>query len=127
MARPRTPVEKAEITGQARHNRQRYAGRPKSPSEPIGEPPSWMNEQQAAAFESLKGLWDWVTEKDRPAFEMAAKLYARMMNDPTDEMGTTSLNLLRLIIGQFGGNPTDFSKINAGEDDEPDPADRFFN
>lgn len=85
-----------------------------------------MNEHQAAAFEDLRKRWPWVTEKDRPALELTAKLYARVINDPTDEMGVGAMNLLRMNIAQFGGTPSDFSKIESGNDDEPEPAARFF-
>lgn len=128
MPMPRTPVEKAEITGQAKHNRKRFAGRAKSKSAPIGAPAPWMNEKQAAAFELLKRQWGpWVKEKDRVKFEMAAKLYARMIDDTSDEMGVTVMNQLRLLAGEFGGDPAAFSKISTGEDGDEDPAERFFN
>jgi hypothetical protein len=48
MARPRTPTAKARTEGRHIKNPQRYR-RNEPTADALGDPPSWLNEPQAAA------------------------------------------------------------------------------
>lgn len=126
MARPRTPVAKAEATGAAAKNPQRHRAR-KEPSstKALGKAPTWFDEAQSSMWEGFKLELPWLTEADRSVMEIASALRAQFKTDPMN-MGVTKLNLLRLCLAQLGATPADRSKIGVGDGDEEDPDDTFF-
>lgn len=128
MARARTPIEKAEITGQAEKNKARYAPRKTSKKErKIGEPPDWMDEPQKNAWASFVNEMPWIYESHRALLEVASVLRAQFWEDPL-EFGVNRINQLRMTISSMGGTPADASKVyKPDDDDEEDPTAKFFN
>jgi phage terminase small subunit len=126
MARPRTPAAKADATGAAGKNPQRYRDRkePKT-TKALGQPPEWFDEAQASIWEGFKRELPWLTESDRSVMELASVLRAAFMASPLD-MGVTKLNLLRLCLAQLGATPADRSKVGVGDGEDQDPDDAFF-
>jgi len=126
MPRPRTPTEKADITGQSTKNKKRYSSRKSAPKVPgLGGAFEWMEKDQKAAFEQIRKAIPWLKESDRVLVEITATLYARLMKDPA-EMPVAGMNQLRMCLSSMGATPADISKVSHDEE-EDDPSGRFFN
>jgi len=117
MARPRTPVAQARISGQIHNHPSRFKNRadPKAAG-PLGEPPDWLAPNARLAWALLAAEMPWLARSDRAITEIAALLRGRMLAG--ERLGVPSLNLLRLVIAQMGGSPVDKSKIAV----QPEPA-----
>lgn len=118
MARPRTPTAKAHVEGRHIKNPQRYR-RNEPTADALGDPPSWLNDTQAAAWRQFAGELPWLNHSHRALVEIASVVRARLQSG--DEMGTKALSLLRLCLGSMGATPVDASKVAwAADDDEHD-------
>ena len=125
MPRPRTPLEKARVTGANRHHPARFAGRSDPKTSPLGAPPDWMRGKQIEAWEMFRCELPWLAEADRAVLEIATGVRARLMSG--DEVGVQALTLLRQCLGQMGATPADRSKVTVPDEQSEDPAERFFN
>src|SRR3954471_7058146 len=125
MPRPRTPREKARITGADRNHPSRFARRSAPNTVPLGEPSDWMNDGQRAAWERFRREVPWLMESDRVLVEIASYLRARIMIG--EEVGVGVLNQLRMCMAQMGATPADRSKVAVPDEPDEDPTDRFFN
>lgn len=125
MAKPRLPAAKAEASGAAIKNPQRFAERtaPKH-TRPIGEPYANMTEEQKAAWEEFRYELPWLNSGHRALLRLACILTARM-NDP--EFGVSAMHALSSALSKLGATPVDETKVNHGGDEDEDPADKFFN
>ncbi|SNZ21710.1 hypothetical protein [Cohaesibacter gelatinilyticus] len=127
MPRKRTPTEKAEISGQATHNKARFADRKQSKKvSSLGEPSAFLDENEQAAFEGIRKIYPWLKESDRIHVEMTSSLYAQFVSGARAEMSLAAMNQLRLLISAMGGNPSDISKITMDDDESDDPAAKYF-
>lgn len=125
MARPRVPSAKAEVSGAAAHDPQRFKDR-KSPkrTRPLGEPYATMKENQRIAWEELRFELPWLNSSHRPLVRLACVWMAKMDDD---DFGVSATQALSSILSKLGATPVDETKVNhAGEEDE-DEADKFFN
>src|SRR4051794_15355982 len=125
MPRPRTPREKARITGADQNHPSRFARRSAPNASPLGEPSNWMNGEQRAAWNLFRSEVPWLMESDRALVEIASYLRARIMIG--EEVGIGALNQLRMCMAQMGATPADRSKVAVPDEPDNDPADRFFN
>jgi hypothetical protein len=124
MARPRIPQEKAEVSGAAIHDPQRFRDRKKpKKTRPIGEPYKLMTEAQKAAWEELRFELPWLNSSHRPILRLACLWMAKM---DEGDFGVNATQALSSLLSKLGATPADESKVNHGEPDEEDPADRFF-
>jgi hypothetical protein len=124
MPKPRLPKAKAEVSGAAIHDPGRFKGRqsPKKTS-PVGEPYATMNEQQRIAWAEFQRELPWLTSSHRPLLRLACIWTARMEDA---EFGVSATQALSSILSKLGATPVDETKVNHGEGDDEDPADRFF-
>ena len=122
MPRPRTPTAKAELTGAAAKDPQRYRVRFKPESEqPVGEPPEFLNDAEKKAWSDFAARWSWLTASDEPALVALVQLRA-MIEDPDTPKNAALYTTYRLAIGEFGGTPVSRSKVSPpGGDDDDDP------
>ena len=129
MAHPRTPKEKADITGQSQKNKKRYENRspPKAVST-LGEPSEFLKDgTQREAWEAFKKELPWLKESDRGLVELASVLRASFWESPID-FGVNRMNQLRMIYSSMGGSPADLSKVYSSDDeDNQDPLGEFIN
>src|SRR4051794_14650312 len=109
MPRPRTPREKARITGADRNHPSRFARRSASHTVPLGKPSNWMNNGQRTAWNLIRHEVPWLTETDRVLVEIAAYLRARIMAG--EEVGVGAMNQLRKCARQMGPTPVDRTKV----------------
>src|SRR3954447_7431431 len=125
MPRPRTPREKARITGADLNHPSRFARQSAPRTVPLGSPSDRMNDGQRAAWERFRREVPWLMESDRVLVEIASYLRARIMIG--EEVGIGALNQLRMCMAQMGATPADRSKVALPDDPDEAPADRFFN
>lgn len=125
MPAVRQPPMLAKARGSAIKNPQRFKDRadPKSPK--LGKPSAWLSPEQAVTWEAFKKEIPWLGESDRTLVEIASVVRSRLIAG--EEVGVQALNLLRQAISQMGGTPADRSKIMHAEQNEEDPADKYFN
>lgn len=124
MGRQRTPTAIARATGAAAKNPKRYKGRSAPAVASLGDPPDYLTEAQANAWQTFADEMPWLAASDRTITELAARLRARMGADP--DFGVNAIAQLRLCLSAMGGTPTDRSKINDAEPDD-DPLAAFVN
>lgn len=125
MAMPRTPKAKAEVSGQASKNPQRFGPRVEPKATALGNPPGWMTREQVDAWNQFAFELPWLAGADRSLVEVAAVIRARLVIDPVN-VGVQALNLLRQCLGQMGATPADRTKVAAPDAPTADPDDAFF-
>ena len=120
MPNPRKPLAAAIASGAYAKNPQRYRGRSEPlVSDPLGAPPSWLDEHAAAAWTDFDLRLPWLNRSHRCVVEIASILQGRMARG---ELGVPGMNLLRIALGQLGATPADSAKVRweEPEDDHDD-------
>jgi len=125
MPRARTPLAKAETAGAAVIHPGRFKDRvgPKR-TRPLGEPYATMTDGQKAAWEEFRQELPWLNSSHRLLVRMACRLAARM--DEDDDFGVSATQALSSILSKLGATPVDETKVNHGDGEDEDPADKFF-
>lgn len=124
MARNRTPKAKAEVSGAAAHDPQRFRDRPKVKGRPVGEPYTAMTESQRTVWAECQSEMPWLRSHHRQLLRQACVLAARLDTDP--EFGVSAHQALSAIWSKLGATPVDESKVNYAPGDEEQPEDKFF-
>ena len=125
MARPRTPLAKAEVSGAGVVNPARFADRkgPKA-ARPLGAPYAKMTEGQKAVWAEMAGDMPWLNAGHRVLLRLACYHAARLDEDA--EFGVSATQALSSILSKLGATPVDETKVNHGDDGDIDPAEKFF-
>jgi hypothetical protein len=76
MARPRVPKEQAEVSGAAKKDPGRFAGRSNPRTGRLGKASSWMSAEHAAAWDLFRAEFPWLQESD---VEIATVIRARVI------------------------------------------------
>jgi hypothetical protein len=124
MPRNRTPNSVAKITGDTLKHPERHKGRSDPPTSPIGAAPKRLDDKQRAAWGVFVADMPWLVSSDRSVVELASRLIV-MIGEPDCPIGVFAQ--LRLCLSSMGGTPADRSRVQWGDDSEPDPADEFLN
>ncbi|WP_253950427.1 hypothetical protein [Methylibium sp. T29] len=112
------------MSGAAIHDPARFKDR-KSPKKtrPLGEPYVRMTDDQKVCWEEYRSELPWLNSSHRPLLRLACIWTAKM--DEVD-FGVSATQALSSILSKLGATPVDETKVNHAEDDDEDPADRFF-
>lgn len=125
MPSPRMPADALRIKGSTLKNPKLFKDRRDPKADPLGPPSPWLEPDAVRAWNCFVREIPWLMESDRVHLEMASVQRGRMMAGK--EVGVQAMNLLRLLAGQMGANPTDRSRITvAGNDESDDPTAHFF-
>ena len=124
MARPRVPQAKAEVSGAAAHDPQRFKDRVAPKGRPVGDPYARMTEGQKEVWNECRSEMPWLKSHHRLLLRQACMLAARMDTDP--DFGVSATQALSSILSKLGATPVDETKVSHGDDVEDDPADQFF-
>jgi phage terminase small subunit len=108
MPRPRTPLGKAELTGQAAKHPDRFRKRSEPAAEPVGPPPAYLSPDAKRAWREFCAEWPWVTRADRKALGVICALWEVIERG---DAGVNEMKEFRLQCSAFGGNPTTRTKI----------------
>lgn len=111
MSRPRLVQAKAETSGAAAKNPQRFRDRftPEDPA-PLGTPFPLMGEVERGHWVEIDRSMPWLTESDRHTVRMACLWLARLDVDP-ESFGTKETMALLRLLSSLGGTPTEISKV----------------
>ncbi|WP_230585417.1 hypothetical protein [Bordetella hinzii] len=82
-----------------------------------------MTDEQKVAWEEYRAELPWLNSSHRPLLRLACIWTARM--DDAD-FGVSATQALSSILSKLGATPVDETKVNHGDDEEEDPADKFF-
>jgi hypothetical protein len=121
--RPRTPLAKAEATGQTLNHPARFADRTEPTAQPLSAPPQHLKGLEAVAWEQFRHEVHWLTEADRKLVEVASRLQAKIWDGGSMQAITALLRCLSLM----GATPTDRSRVCIPPAESKDPAEEFVN
>ncbi len=122
MARSRTPVAKAKVTGATLKDPQRHRDRKEPSGRPLGKASDFLDVNGQKAWEGFKRELPWLMESDRSMVEIAASVRGRLLGG--EDVGVQALSMLQSILTKLGASPADRSKV-ALPDDEKEK-DEFF-
>lgn len=122
MARARTPVAKAKLTGAADKNPQRHRDRKEPVSRPLGDPSTFLDEHGRMAWEAYRRELPWLMESDRSLIEVACSVRGKLLSG--GDVGVQALSMLQSILSKLGGSPADRSKVAVPDDEKEE--DEFF-
>ena len=121
MPMPRLPTAKAELTGAAAHDPQRYRARSEPQSPPLGKAPEWMKGRMRKAWNDFAREWTWLGEGDRASMIAVAQMRAEI-EDPAVLKTAAMYGQYRLMLSEHGGTPVSRSKVYQAKDEvEDDP------
>lgn len=125
MARNRTPLAKARVSGADMNQPGRYRSRsgPKG-ARPLGDPYPRMTGPQKAIWRELARELSWLRAHHRVLLRMVCVLAARMDADP--EFGVSAHQTLCSLLSKLGATPVDGARVIVPADGEDDPTDEFF-
>lgn len=123
--RPRVPTAVAKATGAAAKNPKRFKDRAAPKVAPIGQAPSYFDEDEREAWNFFATELPWLGASDRTILEMAARIRARMKEGMISMAAMTEL---RQILNALGATPAARSKVAGApnEDEDEDPAAEFI-
>lgn len=124
MARPRTPMAKAALTGADKINPGRFKGRsePKTSQRPLGKAPGYLPPSARKAWDVFADELPWLTFEDRGAVEVVSLMRAQIMDGNTAELPASFYNAYRTALSSLGATPVDRTKVyQPPQDDDDDP------
>ncbi|MDF3606319.1 hypothetical protein PE067_09325 [Paracoccus sp. DMF-8] len=124
MARPRTPMAKAALTGADKHDPQRYRARsePKASKRELGKPPAYLPAMAKKAWSVFADEIPWLTYEDRGAVEIVSLMRAQIMAGLPPETPASFYSTYRMALSSLGATPVDRTKVyQPPQDDDDDP------
>ena len=124
MARPRTPLAKAALTGADRHDPQRYRPRsePKASGRALGSAPRYLPASARRAWAVFADELPWLVFEDRGAVEVVSLMRGQIMDSNTAELPASFYNAYRTALSSLGATPVDRTKVyQPPQDDADDP------
>lgn len=125
MAKPRLPAAKAEVLGAHLKDAGRFKDR-KAPkgTRALGQPYKMMTEAEQSAWREFAAELPWLNSSHRALLQLACRLRARLNSDP--DMGVNAMQAYSAILSKLAATPVDETKVNHGDSEDEDPADRYF-
>jgi phage terminase small subunit len=119
MARPRKPTAVLELSGAFKKDPQRKRTNEPRPATKVGQPPPWLDDDEAEIWERMSREGFWLTSADEFLLEVAVRYQRYFRNGGTD---TKAISLLVSVLNKLGFGPAERSKIKApGSDEEEKP------
>jgi hypothetical protein len=124
MARNRTPLAKAEVSGASLKHPGRFRSRkgPAAPK-PLGEPYPGMPAHELGVWAELAGNMPWLNVTHRTLLRLVCRLAGKLT---LGEISPSEGQLLSSTLSKLGATPVDETKVNHGDDGEEDPSESFF-
>lgn len=121
MARPRTPTKILDARGAFDKNPNRRRDGEPEVKESIGAPPEELSEGELKAWKMIvsRAPMGVLTSADWPSVWMAARIWAGFISDPDYPAGKVAR--LHAMLGQFGLNPSDRSKLSIEKPKDVNP------
>lgn len=128
MARPRTPIAKAALTGADKINPGRFKSRsePKSSGRPLGKAPGYLPPTARKAWAIFADELPWLTHEDRGAVEIVALMRAQIMDGNTADLPASFFGNYRMALSSLGATPVDKTKVYQPQQDDADDPFEFL-
>lgn len=124
MPRPRLSIAQARLTGAVARNAGRYRDRAEPlVSEPLGDPPDYLNSDEINAWNEFRQRLPWLNLSHRGITHIASYLQARQASGM---LGLPGMNLLRQCLGQMGATPATSRFAIVPDKPSTDPGEEFF-
>ena len=123
MARNRLPQAKAEASGAALKDPQRFKGRKAPKGRAVGDPYASMTDAQKAVWAECREEMPWLRASHRILLRQVCVLTARM--EEGGELGVSAMQALSSLLSKLGATPVDETKV-IHDGDEADPDEGFF-
>ena len=122
----RKPTAVLEAKGAFKKDPQRRRDGEPEVNTPLGPPPGHLSPDEHKAWNELAGLApdNVLTSADRVSVEAAARLLVEMRADFA-AMQTTRINMFSKLLGQFGMNPVDRSRLSVAKPKDANPFDQL--
>ena len=118
MPAHRLPAQVAAVTGAAKRNPKRHAGRRAPANRGLGDPSPFLDQNGQAAWEGFKREMPWLTESHRAIVEVCALVRGELL--ASEEVGVTRLSMYQSMLSKLGGTPVDETKVAVPDDEERD-------
>lgn len=125
MARRKTPLAKAALTGALNKHPERYKGinEPTGMGE-LGGPPDYLSEAEKAVWAIFADELPWLVSSDRALLESACRLRAGVQAGT--DVTAAHIRELRMHLTALGATPTSRHGVQSPQDpDEDDPWTQF--
>lgn len=113
MARSRTPVKKAAVTGADKKNPGRHKGRKAAKSSLIGTPPAFLDKDAKKAWALFKKELPWLKENHRAFMEAICILRGKIISGAG--LSATQTTTYQAMLSKLGATPADESKVMLGD------------
>lgn len=126
MARQKSPLALARLTGADRKNPQRYRDRTEPPSDDgVGDPPDHLSASAKKAWRSFRNELPWLRRSDRCILGSASMLRARFQDE--DELPNAAfIREYRAHLAVIGATPVDRQRLGWAPPDDDDELSQFM-
>jgi hypothetical protein len=126
MSRPRTPTKLLELKGSFKKNPGRARSDEPVVTESLGSVPGELSDAEIMAWNEIVAYSPMgvLTQADTIEVELAARLLAKIRAD-FENVNITGLRHLHTVLGKFGMNPSDRSKLGVEKEPVYNPFDKF--
>ncbi|MBQ2263253.1 MAG: hypothetical protein II336_18065 [Loktanella sp.] len=124
--RPRLPIEVAKITGAVAKNAGRFKDRAAPQVKSLGLAPKRFSGAQREMWDEFNADFPWLGRSDRGIVSLAVLLQWQI-EMAGEEATPPMIAQMRLLLSSMGGTPVDRSKVKAPDEEDEDPAEKFFN
>lgn len=124
--RPRLPIEVAKVTGAVAKNAGRFKERAAPQVKSLGPAPKRFSEAQRETWDEFNADFPWLGRSDRGIVSLAVLLQSQI-EEAGNEATPPMIAQMRLLLSSMGGTPVDRSKVKAPDEEDEDPAEKFFN
>ncbi len=128
MPQPRVPLNILKLRGSVAKNPARFKGRENEPipKAPLGNPPAHLGKDEKKCWRELvrSAPFGVIADCDAWSVEIMSCLMAEFRRSGTS-MPASRLNLLHSILGRFGFNPADRSRVSVPRQEKKNRFDEF--
>ena len=129
MPQPRVPLNILKLRGSVAQNPKRFKERENEPmpKAALGDPPPHLAKDEIECWHELvrTAPYGVIADCDAWSVELAVCLMAEFRRSGS-EMPASRLNLLHSLLGRFGFNPADRSRVNVPRPEKPNRFDDDF-
>lgn len=118
MPAHRLPAHHAAVTGAAKRNPKRHAGRKAPANRALGKASPFLTKDGQAAWEGFKREMPWLTEGHRAIVEVCALIRGELLAG--EDVGVSRLSMYQSMLSKLGGTPVDETKVNVPDAEERD-------
>lgn len=113
MARSRSPVAKAKVTGADKKNPGRHKARKSAKTGMLGPAPAFLDKHSKKAWTLFKKELPWLKENHRAFMEAICGLRGKIISGAG--LSATQTTTYQAMLSKLGATPADESKVMLGD------------